>query len=89
MSDSRDTRNPDKQARFDGLTTSGRLIWALYVLCALLLLADLAVSRDGPLAVERWFGIYPLIGLVAAAAVLPLGAWLGRILGRPEDYYDR
>lgn len=66
-----------------------RLAWALYALCAALLVTGLAVPDGGPLAVDGWFGFPALIGLLAVAAVLAAARLLRPVLRRPEDYYDR
>jgi peptidoglycan/LPS O-acetylase OafA/YrhL len=66
-----------------------RLAWALYALCAALLVAGLAVGDGGPLALGGWFGLSALIGFLAVAAVFAAARLLRPLLRRPEGYYDR
>ncbi len=67
----------------------GRIVWALYAICAMLFVVDVVVHKHGPFAIEYVFGFYGIFGL-AACIVLVLAARLMRtVLARPEDYYDR
>lgn len=60
---------------------------ALYVICALLLVADLFYTKHPHLGFDGWFAFYPLFGF-GAYCVIVLGAKrLRPLLWRAEDYY--
>jgi hypothetical protein len=65
-----------------------RIVWALYAVCAFLLLIDWFVHKHGPFAVEHWFGFYGIYGFVACVGLVIAAKEMRRILMRPEDYYD-
>lgn len=73
----------DKPANVD------RLVYGLFAICALLLLADVFVERHGPFAIERAFGFYGIFGFVACVGLVLAAKELRKLLMRPEDYYDR
>ena len=68
---------------------STRLVWSLYVVCALLLAIDVFVPKHGPFAIEHVFGFYGLFGFIACVVLVLVAKQLRRVLMRPEDYYDR
>lgn len=65
------------------------IVRAVYLICAVLVVADVFVPKHGPFPIEHvfgfyaWYGFFACVGLVLAAKVL---RW---VLMRPEDYYDR
>lgn len=65
-----------------------RTCYALYVLSALLMLADLLYQRESHFAVDGWFGFYGFFGLVSCIVLILAVRLLRRILRRGEDYYD-
>lgn len=66
-----------------------RIVWALYAVCALLFVADFAVHKHGPFAIEHVFGFYAWFGFLACVGLVLLARVMRSILMRPEDYYDR
>jgi len=66
-----------------------RIVRALYLICALLVVADFLVPKHGPFAIERIFGFYAWYGFVACVGLVLAAKALRRVLMRPEDYYDR
>ena len=79
----------EKQHIFDKPKNVRRLLWALYLACALLLAADLFIHRHVEHAWESLWGFYALFGFVACVLLVLLAKQLRKILKRPEDYYDR
>ena len=73
---------------FDKPENVRRLLWLLYLICALLLVADLFVHRHVDHAWESLWGFYALFGFVACMLLVLLAKQLRKILKRPEDYYD-
>lgn len=66
-----------------------RLVYGFYVVCMLILLADLFVPKHGKFLIEHAFGFYGIFGFVACVGLVLAAKVLRRIVMRPEDYYDR
>lgn len=65
-----------------------KLLFALYVVCALLFAADLAYHKHAVLDFENWFGFYGVYGFVACVALVLAARELRKLVSRPLDYYD-
>lgn len=65
-----------------------RAYHVVWIVCALVLLAEPLVHKHGDFAVEGWFGFHGLFGFVACVALVLAAKALRRILKRPADYYD-
>ncbi len=67
-----------------------RLLWIVFLaVVAATLVADLFLPHESHVGFEGTFGFGAWFGF-AACVVLVLGSrLLGRVLKRPEDYYDR
>lgn len=66
-----------------------KIIYALYVVCALLLLADATYHKHTHFDVEGRWGFFGLFGLVACVVLVLAAKGLRVLLKREEDYYDR
>jgi hypothetical protein len=66
-----------------------KLYRCLWILGALLVLADLVVNRHGEAGFDGWFGFYGFYGFVACVALVLAAKLLRRAVMRPEGYYDR
>jgi hypothetical protein len=66
-----------------------KIVYALYAVCALLLLIDPLVEKHGPFEIEHWWGFYGIFGFVGCVFLVLAAKGLRRIVMRPEDYYDR
>lgn len=66
-----------------------KLLYALYVACALLLAADLFYHKHAILDFEGWFGFYGAYGFAACVALVLAARELRKLVSRPLDYYDR
>ncbi len=82
-------RKPEKSYWLDDPRNVDRIVWALYAVCALLLLIDPLVHKHGPFPIEHVFGFYGIFGFVACVGLVLAARMLRVILMRPEDYYDR
>jgi hypothetical protein len=83
-------REPADQSWFERPQNISLLIWALIIVCALLVLADLVYPNPHPhFAVEKIFGFQAWFGFAAFVGVVYLGRFLRLIVKRDEDYYDR
>lgn len=66
-----------------------RIVYALYAVCALLVVIDPFVHKHGPFAIEHVWGFYAFYGFVACVGLVLAAKWLRTILMRSEDYYDQ
>jgi hypothetical protein len=66
-----------------------RIVRAVYLICAALVIADVFVPKHGPFAIEHVFGFYAWYGFLACVGLVLAAKVLRRVLMRPEDYYDR
>ncbi len=74
--------------RLKGAGNVRKISLALYVVCALLLLADLFLHKHTHISAEQWFGFYGLYALLVCVVLVLAARGLRAILGRKEDYYD-
>ncbi|HHX83175.1 MAG TPA: hypothetical protein GX696_09375 [Pseudomonadaceae bacterium] len=65
-----------------------RIRYALYGVCALLLLAELVVNRHTVLPLEELPAFYPVYGFLSLITVVLLSKGLRRLVGRSEQYYE-
>lgn len=80
---------PDTQkSGLDDPRNGVRIVWALVVICAVLLVIDWFVPKHGPFAIEHWLGFYGTLGFIACVGFVLIAKQMRRILMRPEDYYD-
>jgi hypothetical protein len=61
--------------------------YALYAVCAALIVAELVIDRETEFNVEGWFGFYAVFGFAAYCGIVNAAKVLRRIVRRPEDYY--
>ena len=66
----------------------GKVIKALFVVCALLFVADAFYHKHSHFAAEDFFGFYAIFGFVVCVALVLAAKLLRVFLMRPEDYYD-
>ena len=64
------------------------LVYALYAVCALLLLVDGLYHRHGYFGFEGWFGFYAFYGFGAYMLIVNSARLLRRLVRRDERYYD-
>lgn len=65
------------------------LAYAVYGVCALLLIADLITDDHAIFDVETNFGFYAVFGFAAYVALVVLSLGLRAVVTRSADYYDR
>jgi len=78
----------DKRHVFDDPRNVKRVIYALCIVCALSLIADLFVHRHVEHPWESLFGFYSVFGFVGIGVLVLLAKELRKIIMRREDYYD-
>lgn len=65
-----------------------RVVWGLYITCALVFLADLLYDKHPHFGVENLFGFHALYGFVGSVTLVLVAKQLRRVLMRDEDYYE-
>lgn len=68
--------------------TIRRLWWMFAAVLALTVIAQLAVHIHAHFGADGWFGFYALFGFISCVAMVVFARLLGRLLKRPEDYYE-
>jgi len=66
-----------------------RIRYGLFVLCGILVIADLIVHRHTYLPVEELPAFYAFYGFAALVGVVVLAKSLRQLVGRSEDYYQQ
>ena len=77
----------DKQRWLDKPNNVKKVLLFLYMICALLLSADLIYHRHTLLSVENLFGFYGIYGFVACVLLVLVAKEMRKIVARPENYY--
>jgi phosphatidylserine synthase len=81
--------DPEKKYWLDDARNVKKIVHALYLVCALLLLADFGYDKQHThFELEEWRGFFGLFGLVACVALVLAAKVLRVLLKREEDYYD-
>jgi uncharacterized PurR-regulated membrane protein YhhQ (DUF165 family) len=81
-----DPERPRFLERIEGIRV---LLWLLYAVCAVLVLAELVVHRHAEHPFETHFGFYAVYGFLSYSFIVLAAKLLRVFLMRPEDYYDR
>jgi len=81
------TSDPESTGWADCPRVRQGIRYVLYILCALLVLADFVVHRHTVLELEKIPAFYALYGFMALVMVVLLAKGLRKLVGRDEDYY--
>ncbi|MEC8372511.1 MAG: hypothetical protein VXZ99_17070, partial [Pseudomonadota bacterium] len=65
-----------------------KVIYALFVICAGLFVADWVYHKHPYFVAENVPGFYAIFGFVVCIVLIFVAKWARTILMRPEDYYD-
>ena len=79
---------PHERTWIDEPGNVDKIVYALYAICAFLLVIDAWVPKHGPFAIEHWFGFYAFYGFIACVGLVIAAKGLRVILMRPEEFYD-
>jgi hypothetical protein len=77
-----------KRHIFDNPKNVRRVIYALYTVSGLSIVAELFIKRSVDHPWEALFGFYALYSFVACAILVLIATELRKVLMRGEDYYD-
>lgn len=64
-----------------------RLVHGLWIVCALVLTADLFYVRHPHFGFDGWFAFYPAFGFFAYCLIVLSAKQLRRLVKRDENYY--
>jgi len=78
----------ERQHFWDNPRNVKLLFHGFYVLCAILVVLDLVITREDHHSWERVVAFYPLYGFVGIVVLVLIAKLMRRVLMRPEDYYD-
>ena len=78
----------EKKHIFDDPRNTKRVIYALYTVCGLSLIADFFTARHVDHPWEALWGFYSLYGFVACVLLVLIAKEMRKVLMRGEDYYD-
>ena len=77
-----------KQYLFDKPRNVKRLLYLLYISCAILILLDFIVHRHVSHPLEQLLGFYSIYGFIGCVSIVFGSKWLRILVKRDEDYYD-
>ncbi len=82
--------NPKKDKKYwlDKPGNVNRLVYALYVACAVLIPMDFLYHKHINFSFESWFGFFSWFGFIACVALVLAAKQMRKIVKRDEDYYD-
>ncbi|HJO05283.1 MAG TPA: hypothetical protein QGG47_15060 [Acidobacteriota bacterium] len=79
----------EKKYWIDDLRNVGKIYRALWIVCGLLVAADLLYEKHVEFPIEHLFGFFGFYGFVSCVLLVLAAKQLRKIVGRGEDYYDR
>ena len=82
------THNKTKIHVFDNPRNVQRLLYGLYAVCLLLVIADFIIHRHTTMIWESIPAFYALYGFIACVVLVVLAKLMRKVLMRKEDYYD-
>jgi hypothetical protein len=65
-----------------------KIVRALYVVCGLVILADLVARTHPETNIDSIKFFYGVFGFVASVVLVLIAKQMRKVLNRPEDYYD-
>jgi len=83
------TRSDDKSWWLDSPRNVTHVCYALYAICAALLVAGMFVHQHAHFPIEKLFGFQAWFGFIVFVIVVLAGKQLRIVVKRDEDYYDR
>jgi len=84
------TRASDNEAPrwLDSPANVNKVVVALYIACALTIVADLFIHRHGHFWFENVFAFHAVFGFASYVTLIFCAKRLRQLLARPENYYD-
>jgi len=66
-----------------------KVIGTVFVICALLFVADAFYQKKSHFSIEDWFGFYAIFGFVMCVMLVLVAKLMRVFLIRDEEYYDK
>ena len=79
----------EKKYWLDDLRNVRKIYWGLWIVCFLLVTADLFYEKHIEFSIESFPGFFGFYGFVSCVVLVLAAKQLRKIVGRGEDYYDR
>ena len=79
--------NKEKKYWLDKPRNINKLVYGLYVICAVLILLDFIYHKHINFSFEDWFGFFSWFGFIACVALVLLAKQMRRVVKRDEGYY--
>jgi hypothetical protein len=79
----------DRKYWLDDMRNVDKIYYGLWVVCAIVVLADLFYEKYTYFSWENWIGFHGWYGFVACVGLVIAAKQMRRLLKRSEDYYDR
>ncbi|WP_448547830.1 hypothetical protein [Thalassotalea fusca] len=77
----------EKAYFFDDKQNVKRVIYLLYLICALLFAMDFIVHRHVSHPFDALPGFYPIYGFIGCVVLVIVAKWMRKIIMRSEHYY--
>lgn len=78
----------EKKYIFDDPKNVKRVIYGLYIICAVCFLLDFVIKRYQDHPLEAITGFYAIYGFSACVALVLIATEMRKFIMRDEDYYD-
>lgn len=91
MTDHHESLNTNVEERtwwLDRKENVTKVAWALYLVCAVVILLDFPISRKPDTGFDGTFGFYGAFGFLGSFFLVLTAKQLRKLLKRPEGYYD-
>ena len=82
------TENDKNKYWLDQPKNIKKLVYALGLICACLLVVDFIYHKHVHFNFENWFGFYAWFGFLAYGFIVMSAKLLRKLIMRKEDYYD-
>ena len=80
--------NGDRKYWLDDPRNVRKIVYALVVVCVVLVLLDFFYDKHAHFAFEDWFGFFAWFGFVGCVGLVLAAKEMRKVLKRDEDYYD-
>tara|TARA_B100001750_G_scaffold171450_1_gene139753 strand:+ start:186 stop:440 length:255 start_codon:yes stop_codon:yes gene_type:complete len=79
----------DKEKKYwlDKPSNIKKLVYGLYIICAVLMLLDFIYYKHINFPFENWFGFFAWFGFIACVALVLLAKQMRRVVKRDKGYY--
>ncbi len=80
-------KSADEKAWLEQPATVNKIVYAVWGICALLVVAEFFYEKHPHFGFDGWFGFYAGFGFLSYCTIVLSAKALRRLLKRSEDYY--